>query len=157
MPNGYNYTIGPGGVFLFSSGAEGVRYFVSTHGPDLITALSGSGIFFATAVAQKCQESAYGTSHAAVAYNNFGGIMYNGVLAQFATPLACFQKYVETLLAPNHKYVIKGLLTAKTPFTQMLAIAQGGYCTDPPASTYYSRITPTIRTVLNMYPLGKIQ
>ncbi len=156
MPDGYNYTVGPNGVFLFSSGSEGVRYFVDKFGSQLCQALSGSGIFFATAVAQKCQESAYGTSHAARTMNNYGGIMYNGVLASFATPMDCFNKYVETLLAANHKYVQKGLLTAKTPYLQMLAIAQGGYCTNPPASVYYSRITPTIRTVLNMYSLGKI-
>lgn len=152
----YNYTVAPNGSYLFASGSEGIRYFVDNYGMMLTKSLAGSGIFFATAVAQKCQESAYGTSHAATAYNNFGGIMINGKLKQFSSPSECFDFYVSTLLSPTHRYIQSGLLVATTPYIQMKAIAVGGYCTAPPAATYYSRIEPTITTVLKMYSIGKI-
>lgn len=151
----------------FSSSSDGLKYFVSTYGADLQQALTGSGIYFAVAVAQKCQESGYGTSDLAVKYNNFGGIYNFGHLAGaigtttkkfaiFQSPYHCFASYVKILLDPTKKYIQQGLLTATTPQEQLKAIALGGYCEDPPGMAYYSQILPNLKRVMLLYNIGKL-
>lgn len=155
MPNGYNYSVAANGTFQFASSKEGVRYFVDNYGKDLCAALANTGIYFPVAVAQKCVESAYGTSRAAREQKNFGGLEVNHVLMTFNTPLACFQKYVETLLSPKHKYIADGLLTSGTALDQLQAIANAGYCELGP-TVYYNKVSPLVRTVMAMYSIGKL-
>lgn len=177
MPGEYNYTIvynknGSINCYRFSSSREGIRYFVDNYGEALAKALAGSGIYLSVAIAQKCRESAYGTSNAARNYNNFGGLMNFGnlpyasgvattadgrPLAKFASAEDCFKSYVQTLLSDNKKYKKMGLLTAKTPIEQMKAIADGGYCTNPSPAAYYQALVPSVKLCLEMFNTGKIK
>jgi len=154
-------------VTSFPSTIDGIKYFVNNYGNDLIAALTGSGIYFAVAVAQKCLESGYGTSDLATLYNNFGGIFNFGSLpgasgttskgyAIFITPKACFDAYVKVLHDPTKKYISQGLLTAITPQAQLQAIALGGYCEDPPGMQYYNAVWPIAQKVLLLYNIGKL-
>lgn len=172
----YNYEIvknrdGSINCYRFSSSREGIRYFVDHYGAALAKAIAGTGIYLSVAIAQKCRESAYGTSNAARSYNNFGGIMNFGntpfasgfhktpdgrPLATFATVEDCFKAYVATLLSPNKKYISKGLLTAANPEQQIKAIADGGYCTVPAPAEYYKAVLPTVKLCLDMFNTGKI-
>ena len=157
----YNYSIayntnGSIKCYQFSPASDGIRYFVDNFGTQLITALSGSGIYLPVAIAQQCTESAFGTSNAARNYNNFGGIMTSGTLKKFSTPQDSFNDYVATLISPTKKYISKGLLAAKTPQDQLKAIALGGYCTNPPALQYYAQILPTLNLCLKMFKTGKV-
>lgn len=171
----YNYEIiknsdGSINCYRFSPASDGIRYFVDNYGKDLAAALSGSGVFLGVAIAQKCAESAFGTSGLARNYNNFGSIMYGGgvrgasgsikignkTFATFASPADCFKAYVGVLHDPTKKYISKGLLAAKTPQDQLMAIAQGGYCTEPPADVYYKTVLSTLNLALKMFKTGKI-
>jgi N-acetylmuramoyl-L-alanine amidase len=153
----------------FASVNDGIKYFVGKYKNDLVSALSGSGIYFAVAVGQKCTESGFGTSDLATKYNNFGGIMNFGSLpnagtvtlggkhyATFATPKDCFIEYVNILKDPTKKYISKGLLNASTPQGQLLAIANGGYCEAPPPGQYYTQVVKMVDKCLGIYSIGKI-
>jgi hypothetical protein len=108
--------------------------FLHTYGSDLARALVGSNIFFAGAVGQKCNESAFGTSPLAVNYNNFGGIKgrpkessgktSNG-WAIFDTPYDCFRSYVRIL---SELKIYKKALLETSPERQIVAIVEAGYC-----------------------------
>lgn len=140
----------------FKSVSEGIKYFVDNYGNDVANALKGTGIYWAVAVAQKCQESGFGTSNLAKTKNNFGGILIKGVAKKFDSPQHCFAFYAGTLLSPTKKYRSKGLLSAKTPHEQLRAIADGGYCTEPPADEYYKQVSKILDKVVAMYKIGKI-
>lgn len=156
--------------YAFSPMSNGVKYFVDNFGNDLLKAINNSGIFFATAAAQKMYESGFGNSINAVKYNNFGGIKYGSGLAGsvgktptgyaiFSTPFDCFSVYVNHVLKdPTKKYLAMGLLNAKTPVEQIMIIAKGGYCENPPDPNVYARpIIKLINLVTNMYPtFGKV-
>lgn len=159
--------------FQFSSSREGIRYFTDHFGADIAKALAGTGIFLAVSIGQKSMESNYGTHRFARLYNNFGGIMNpsghtpfasgsikisgNRTLATFDTPMDCFKCYAATLLSTKKRYISSGLLTAKTPQQQLLAIANGGYCTDPPPAQYYKGILPAVELAVDMFSTGKIK
>jgi len=156
--------------YAFSPISNGVKYFVDNFGNDLLKAINNSGIFFATAAAQKMYESGFGNSIIATQYNNFGGIKYGAGLkgasgegvknfAIFNSPYDCFYTYVNNVLKdPTKRYLKDGLLTAKTPIEQIMAIAKGGYCENPPDPNVYAKpIIKLINLVTNMYPtFGKV-
>jgi hypothetical protein len=108
--------------------------FLHKYGEDLARALVGTNIFFAGAVGQKCNESAFGTSKLAVNYNNFGGIKgrpreasgktSNG-WAIFATPYDCFKSYARFL---SELPIYTKALAETTPERQIIAIVEAGYC-----------------------------
>lgn len=163
----YNYSVNADGSFAFSPASDGIRYFVDKHGPDVLKAISGKGIYFPVIVAQCCWESAFGTTDKATKYNNFIGIHYsqgmpgtNGIvpsgshlLAWFNTPIDCFNEYTNTLISPTKKYITKGLLTATTPQAQLEAVAAGGYST---TLTYYQDVVRLVNLCLGIYSVGKI-
>ncbi len=154
-------------VTSFSSTIDGIKYFVANYGNDLIAALTGSGLYFAVAVAQQCLESGYGTSDNARLYNNFGGIYNFGSLkgaigtspkgfAILSSPKAYFDVYVSVLHDTTKKYIANGLLTATTPQQQLMAIAMGGYCEDPPGMGYYNAVWPLVYKTLLLYNIGRL-
>lgn len=175
MPNGYNYTEvyknGKLDHFAFASSRDGIRYFNDHYGADLIAALSGTGIFYQVALAQKCWESSYGTSILAREARNFGGIKWTprtsasigrfdlgpSTWCLFSSPQHCFSYYTQTLLSPSKKYVKSGLLTANTPLEQLRAIATGGYCTVPPGDAYYNSISKLVNLVSQLYNTSRIK
>jgi hypothetical protein len=110
------------------------KKFLKLYGNDIAKALSGTPIFLATAVGQKCNESGYGTSPLAVKYNNFGGIRglpkeaigktSNG-WAIFKTPQDCFRAYARFITEkPQYAQALK----ATSPEQQILALVNAGYC-----------------------------
>jgi uncharacterized FlgJ-related protein len=155
--------------YAFSPISNGVKYFIDNYGADLLKAINNSGIFFATAAAQKMYESGFGNSTFATKYNNFGGITYGsgikgssgkiGKFAIFNSPYDCFYTYVNNVLKdPTKKYLPNGLLAAKTPIEQIMVIAKSGYCESPPDPNAYAKpIIKLINLVTNMYPtFGKV-
>ena len=110
------------------------------YGEGIVKALADSNIFIATAVAQKCLESGYGTSRLAKRNNNFGGIKgkpeyaigrdENG-WAKFATPYDSFRSYAYFVnnLEDGNRYA--KALRAKTPEDQIYELVYAGYCTSP--------------------------
>jgi flagellum-specific peptidoglycan hydrolase FlgJ len=55
-----------------TAGQKKCLQFLKQYNRDLVQAKADSNIFLATAVAQKCIESGYGTSSLARNYNNYG-------------------------------------------------------------------------------------
>jgi N-acetylmuramoyl-L-alanine amidase len=159
--------------YAFSPMSNGIKYFVDTYGADLVKALKGTGVYFSVAAAQKIVESGFGTSAIANKYNNFGGIKYGGGVrgatgssngtskgyAIYPTAFDCFHSYVNgVLLDPTKKYIGKGLLTATDPTSQLMAIANGGYCENPADPKVYAKpIIKVIDIINKMYSLGKIK
>lgn len=140
-----------------SLGHVKMKAFVDKYGSDLIKALTGSGIYFAVALAQVCQESGYGLSVKAISKNNFFSVMSNGKMKVFATPYDNFLAYRNALLdAQKHQYVANGLLTAKTPIAQLTAIANGGYCADPSPAVYIVTVSEMMDKALSLYTIGKL-
>ena len=143
----------------------GVKFFIDNFGSDLLKAINGSGVFFATAAAQKMYESQFGTSNKAKNYNNYGGITYGSGLkgaigskngfAIFSSPYDCFYCYINNVLKdPSKRYMsVEHFLSATNPKDQILRIAKGGYCESPPNPNDYVRpIYKLIDVVTNMYP-----
>ena len=152
------------------TGAEKIQAFVDKYGQDLLTALKGSQFYFPVIVAQMCLESGYGTTNVAKMYNNFSGIRNlsghvplsigaspdSNKYAIYATPADYFKSHIAVVSAA--RYRAAGVFTATTPEEQLLAIANGGYCEDPPRPIdYYNAIDPIMQKVKKMYPTtGKI-
>lgn len=155
--------------YSFSPMSNGIKYFIDTYGADLVKAVKNSGVYFATAAAQKMVESGHGTSTFATKYNNFGGIKNFGKLkgasgttsngyAIFDSAYDCFVAYIDILKDTSKKYLSKGLLTAKSPEEQLMSIANGGYCANPKDPKVYAKpIIKHIDMILSMYPIGKIK
>lgn len=110
------------------------KKFLKLYGNSIAKALSGTPIFFATAIGQKCNESGYGTAPLAVKYNNFGGIKglpkeasgktSNG-WAIFRTPEDCFRAYARFITEkPQYAKALK----ATSPEQQILDLVNAGYC-----------------------------
>ena len=136
-----------------TAGQRKCLQFLKKYSKDLTTALADSNIFFATAVAQKCLESGYGTSELAVNYNNFGGI--RGIpkyaigktakgWAKFATPFDCFKSYAYFInnLEGGERYA--KALAAKTPESQVYELVKAGYCTSDTPQSYLNTIKPNL-------------
>jgi flagellum-specific peptidoglycan hydrolase FlgJ len=145
-----------------------VTAFVNKYGESIKAAIKGSGLYFETVVAQKCIESAYGTTDQAKLLNNFGGIVYTrnfpsdvtkeswSMYAKFPTPQRCFQYYVANMKSPNKPYVSAGVFTAQSPEEQLLRINKAGYCADPDPKTYSKQANPIIAAVRDLYKVGKV-
>ena len=142
------------------------KLFIKNFGADIVTAISGTGLFFPAVVGQKCGESGYGTSPLAVKYNNFGGIRNFGSLsgaigttssgyAIFRTPLDCFKVYVSQLQSPTKKYTKNGVFTATSPEDQIKKIVNSGYSSTP-ASQYLALCQSAIDSARLIVPLGRI-
>jgi hypothetical protein len=156
------------GFPIKGGGAVKTKWMIDTYGLAINKALAGSGIFWALAVAQFCEESFYGASEKAQQFNNFGGIrnMPGKAVGKsptgwaiFATPEDCFVTYINNVLKDQTKlYIKKGLLTAKTPYEQLKAVAEGGYygTSKADAQLYIKTIGRHLDRVLLMYPQGKI-
>lgn len=152
------------------TGVEKIKIFVDKYGAELLQAIERKSIYFPVMVAQLCLESGYGESYAAKKYNNFSGIRNlsghvplaigaspdSNKYAIYASAKDYFKSHVA--IVSQSRYIATGMFTATTPETQLLAIANGGYCEDPKApKDYYDLIDPIMQKVKKMYPtIGKI-
>lgn len=161
---------------------ELIKNFIKTYADDIVSAIKGTGLYFAAVVAQKCYESSYGNSVLASKYNNFGGIknygslpnagivyldtteVINGVrqtvkkapFATYANPRIAFQAYVDILRDPSKKYTSMGVFSAISPEDQITRIAKAGYTTTNPSS-YLKSMQGIVNCVRDLYPtIGKI-
>ena len=146
-----------------------IKAFVSKYGAEILQAIKGKQIYFPVVVGQLCYESGYGSSHTAIAYNNFGGVRNLSGKVPLATgtspspeKYAIYSKaedYFKSHIAviTLQRYVDKGIYKADTPEAQLWAIADGGYCEDPAShKVYYEWINGIMQQVKRIYPLGKI-
>lgn len=142
--------------------------FVNLYGESIKNAIKGSGLYFETVVAQKCLESAYGTTKQASELNNFGGIVYTSRFpaditkvswskyAKFPNAQRCFQYYVANMKSPDKPYTKAGVFTAESPEEQLFRINKAGYCADPDPYTYSKQANPIIAAVRDLYKVGKV-
>ena len=123
-----------------TAGQKKCLQFLKLYRPALIPALTDSNIFVATAVAQKCLESGYGTSELAVNYNNFGGIKGKPIYATgktsngwaiFPNPKACFMSYASFLNTVENGQRYAKALQQTNPLDQIWWLVYAGYCTSP--------------------------
>jgi len=140
--------------------------FIKKYGVDIAKAIQGTGLFFEAVVAQKCGESAYGTSRLAKEANNFGGIKNFGRLsgaigttksgfAIFRSPYDCFIVYVKQLQSPTKKYTRNGVFTAKSPEEQIKIMVKSGYDVTPPEK-YLRLCQSAIDATRIICPVGRV-
>lgn len=101
--------------------------FTKKYGKAMNEALKNSPIFFSVMLAQASLESGYGTSTAAKRKNNFFGVLSGGVTATFTNPRDAFHSQIDLFSDPSMPYIRNGVLSAKTPYAQIRAIANSGY------------------------------
>jgi flagellum-specific peptidoglycan hydrolase FlgJ len=156
--------------------------FIAQHMDELVSAIKGTGIFFATIVAQKTLESGYGESQLAKKYNNYGGVKYGGGVwgatgsvsldttevvrgstvktkASFAiypSPLASFQGYIKVLQDPTKKYTQNGVFKSRNAIEQVERIVKSGYTTTPLSQYLDARMKEQIDYITNKYQIGLI-
>lgn len=154
------------------------RKFIDTYGKGIALAIKGTGLFFATVVAQKCLESGYGKSGLTKEANNFGGIKYNpsleGVVGYVLKDTAEYiggkkvivpQKFskfkdVESGIKATIQVLLKSRyeearIKPTTPQQQVIMIAKAGYTTTPPEK-YLSALSGIIEATQDYKPIGRI-
>lgn len=157
--------------------------FVSQYGDQIVSALTDSGLFFPSSVAQMMVESKWGqypnkdASDLALIHNNWAGIKdstdpnsgevvlstkegntgnqisMNATFATYPDFASFLRDYVRILKLPN--YVNAGVYNALTPEDQILAIGKGGYSTNTP-SEYLRAARGRIEACRDTYKWGKI-
>lgn len=156
--------------------------FIARHMYQIVGAIKGTGIFFATIVAQKTLESAYGESDLARKYNNYGGVKYgSGVwgasgsvsldttevvkgktirtkanFAVYPSAIAAFQGYVRVLQDPSKSYTENGVFEAQNPKQQIERIVKSGYTTTPLNRYLDARMSEQIDYITEKYKIGLI-
>jgi len=156
--------------------------FIAKHIYQLTAAIKGTGIFFATIVAQKTLESGYGESELARKYNNYGGVKYgSGVwgatgsvsldttevvggktlrtkasFAVYPSAIAAFSGYIKVLQDPNKSYTANGVFESKDPIQQIERIVKSGYTTTPLNRYLDARMKEQIDYITDKYKIGLI-
>ena len=153
-----------------TSGQKKCLQFWKKYASSLAPALKDTNIFIATAVAQKCLESGFGTSPLAVNYNNFGGIKGRPAYSSgktsegwaiFPSAEACFKSYATFINTVRTNYGLRyeKALNANSPEDQIYWMVYAGYCSYPDmtleqGARYYLSKCKGFVSILNQKGIG---
>lgn len=125
--------------------------------PQAIKACVNTGIFPSVVIAQAMLEGGNGSDYKAAHFNNpFGHMAYGNWSGKkirrsktgpwwrvYDSMKEAFSHHIDILKAARYK--AKGVLLAKNPFEQLLAIQKGGYNAGPDRNVYAQKLSKIIR------------
>lgn len=130
--------------------------FALSIAPDVITNCVNTGIFPSVVIAQAIEESGSGTSKLAGYNNLFGHAASSSWLGKviqtvkggrfwrvYDSIAQCVAAHIRILKKPL--YLVHGILTAKTPYAQALALQHAGYNTGPDREQYALKLAKIIK------------
>jgi len=131
--------------------------FAQAIAADVVNNCVNTGVFPSVVIAQAIEESASGSSKLARLFNNlFGHVassLWSGRKGQtvpggkfwrvYDSIADCVAAHINILKRPMYR--LAGVISAKTPFEQALALEKGGYDTGPDHSQYALKLSRIIK------------